>query len=409
MEITPLALTLAFFAGAITVLSPCTLPIVPVALAVGGTGSRRRLAGMLVGFGVVFVVATVVVAAAMAAVGLTTSGLRVVAVISLAVAGLAIAVPAVSSRIWSVLGRRRPAIVAGPRLGSVGGGFGSGLGLGAVTGLLWAPCTGPIMAGVIVSAATLGPSPAAVVLAGAYVAGVAVPLALIGLAGRGIVRRLGSPAVRGRAQRALGVVLILSAVVVGTGFDQRLLTDGFASVPSRPTTPRATPAGDAGLPPPIADSLPDTVVLEDLGPTPEFAGLSAWINSSPLTMASLRGKVVLVHFWTFGCINCIHVQPYVKAWADRYAAAGFVVIGIHTPELSFERDLGNVRQAVADRGVRFPVAMDPDFATWNAFGNGSWPAFHFIDRDGHIRFRYGGEGNYDTAEQVIRELLAEPG
>ena len=123
-------------------------------------------------------------------------------------------------------------------------------------------------------------------------------------------------------------------------------------------------------------------------------------------MASLRGKVVLVEFWTFACINCIHVQPYVTAWHDRYASSGLVVIGVHTPELSFERDLGNVRDAVAKAGIDYPVAVDPGFATWNAFRNGAWPAMYFIDRRGRIRYTHGGEGAYDTSERVIRELLS---
>jgi len=139
-----------------------------------------------------------------------------------------------------------------------------------------------------------------------------------------------------------------------------------------------------------------------------LTGITAWINSAPLTMASLKGKVVLVHFWTFDCINCLHVQPYVKAWYTQYASAGLVVIGVHTPELSFERDLANVRQAVAQDGVAFPVAFDPAYATWNAYHNEYWPAFYFVDRNGHIRHEHFGEGDYAGSEQVIRELLAEP-
>ena len=156
-------------------------------------------------------------------------------------------------------------------------------------------------------------------------------------------------------------------------------------------------------------ATPAPVALDDLGPAPELTGITAWINSTPLTMASLRGKVVLVHFWTFDCINCLHVQPYVKAWASRYASAGLVVIGVHTPELSFERDLANVRQAVTQDGVAFPVAFDPAFATWNAYHNLYWPAFYFVDRAGDIRHEHFGEGDYAGSEQVIRELLAEPG
>jgi thiol-disulfide isomerase/thioredoxin len=168
--------------------------------------------------------------------------------------------------------------------------------------------------------------------------------------------------------------------------------------------PSKTLPGASTAPAPTA---PPAVALEDLGPAPELTGITAWINSDPTTLAALRGKVVLVHFWTFACINCIHVQPYVKAWYDKYGADGFVVIGVHTPELSFERDLGNVRDAVATDGVTFPVAFDPNFATWNAYRNVYWPAFYFIDKQGVIRHEHFGEGDYDGSEAVIRELLAE--
>ena len=126
-------------------------------------------------------------------------------------------------------------------------------------------------------------------------------------------------------------------------------------------------------------------------------------------MAGLRGRPVLVEFWTFACINCIHVQPYVKAWAEQYAGAGLVVIGVHTPELSFERELGNVQDAVAKAGLTYPVAFDPSFSTWNAYHNRFWPAMYFIDKQGHVRHTQFGEGGYDTSEQVIRQLLQAQG
>ncbi len=150
------------------------------------------------------------------------------------------------------------------------------------------------------------------------------------------------------------------------------------------------------------------MALKDYGLAPELAGITAWINSDPTTLASLRGKVVLVHFWTFGCSNCQAVQPYVKDWYSRYGGTDFTVIGVHTPELSFERDLGNVRAAIVKADVRFPVAFDPDFATWNSYGNHYWPAFYFVDRRGRIRYVHFGEGENAQAEQVIRELIAEP-
>ena len=164
---------------------------------------------------------------------------------------------------------------------------------------------------------------------------------------------------------------------------------------------------EAGLPIPIASQLPGPMVLADLGPAPDPVGITAWINSQPRTIASLRGQVVLVHFWTFGCINCRNVQPYVKAWYEHYHAAGLEILSVHTPELSFERDIDNVKQAVVDEGVVYPVAFDPQFATWNKYANSYWPAFYYLDKRGHIRFTWAGEGGYADQEQVIRQLLAE--
>jgi thiol-disulfide isomerase/thioredoxin len=149
--------------------------------------------------------------------------------------------------------------------------------------------------------------------------------------------------------------------------------------------------------------------LPDLGPAPELVGITDWLNTEPTTIAELRGNVVLVHFWTFGCINCVHVQPHVKAWHDRYRDQGLVVLGVHTPELAFERDIDNVRSAVANAGIRYPVAFDPAFRTWDAYGNRYWPAFYFVDRRGHVRHTHYGEGDYASSARVIETLLAEPG
>lgn len=149
--------------------------------------------------------------------------------------------------------------------------------------------------------------------------------------------------------------------------------------------------------------------LPDLGAAPELRGITEWINSPPLTLAGLRGRVVLVHFWTFDCINCQHVQPYVKTWYERYRDQGFTVVGVHTPELDIERDIASVRDAVARKRVAFPVAFDPKYATWNAYGNHYWPAFYFVDKRGRVRHAHFGEGEYERSDQVIRELIAEVG
>ncbi|MEZ5098960.1 MAG: thioredoxin family protein [Thermoleophilia bacterium] len=172
--------------------------------------------------------------------------------------------------------------------------------------------------------------------------------------------------------------------------------------PSAPSFNRAAADG-------AATEVGDAPALEDYGPAPDFAGIAGWLNGAPLDLASLRGRVVLIDFWTYSCVNCLRTLPYLRRWDDAYRAGGLTIVGVHTPEFAFERDAGNVRDAVADLGIRYPVALDPDYGTWNAWGNRYWPAKYLIDRAGHVRFAHFGEGDYDETEAAIRELLAEPG
>jgi thiol-disulfide isomerase/thioredoxin len=360
-----------------------------------------------------------VLASVLASAGLTTDRLRLASAVVLGLVGLTLAANRVGA--WA---ERRLSPVAGfgtrltgrrPRDGLAGG-----LVLGAAIGLVWAPCVGPIMAGVIATAATRGPTLDTIAVALAYVAGVALPIGLIATWGQRASDRMRRAVRSGRLRRGLGVAMLATAVLVASGLDltvENAVADalpagwsgGLVAVEQQPAVQqeldvlRSNPANASSTP----GNAP-AVALEDLGPAPEVAGIQAWINSDPISIASLRGKVVLVEFWTFACINCIHVQPYVSAWYDWYAAEGLVVIGVHTPELSFERELDNVRDAVAKAGIRYPVAVDPGFATWNAYRNSYWPALYFIGRDGRIRHLHIGEGDYDGSERVIRELLAQP-
>jgi cytochrome c biogenesis protein CcdA/thiol-disulfide isomerase/thioredoxin len=397
--------------------------------------------GLILGFGGAFLVTTVLLASTLAAAGVTTAQLRVVSALLLVAFGATLLIPALGRAVerrttWVARATSRYAGAAGrPEApGAADGGdpvpspgLAGGLALGALIGLIWSPCVGPIMAAVIATAVTQGPSPGLLVVTLAYVTGAAIPLAVIAFGGRRAVARLGSGLARERLVRTFGAITVAAGLLVATGLDLPLQTriagllpagwatiDGAAPaaigdpVPSGAATVPEPLLNQDGrpLPSPLADSLPASVTLDDLGPAPELKGITAWINAEPQTLASLKGKVVIVHFWTFGCINCIHVLPYVKDWSERYADAGLVVLGVHTPELSYERDLDNVRDAVDRQGVRFPVAVDPDFASWRAYGNRYWPGFFFIDRGGKIRRADAGEGSYDVREQVIRELLA---
>ena len=410
-----IVLGFAFIAGLFTILAPCTLPVVPLLL--GGTvgGGRRRISRIFVGFGASFLAVTVVFAAVLANLGVTTDRLRLGAAVVLGLVGLSLAWPRVArilDRALIPLQQRAATGRISPRGARQGGSLGD-LAIGAGIGLIWAPCVGPIMAAVIAAAVVSGPSPLAVAIAAAYVAGAVIPLAAIARWGRRVAGAV-DPKRADRLRRAFGVAMTLTSVVVLIGLDVPLQARLTASLPAELSNAlfaiEQQPAVQEGLTVlrPSGAAQTDSVPLEDLGPAPELTGITTWINSEPTTLAALRGKVVLVHFWTFGCINCIHVQPYVKAWYDRYTADGFVVLGVHTPELSFERDIDNVRDAVAKADVRFPVAFDPAYATWNAYRNSYWPAFYFVDKAGRIRHVHFGEGDYDGSEAVIRELLAEP-
>jgi cytochrome c biogenesis protein CcdA/thiol-disulfide isomerase/thioredoxin len=369
---------------------------------------------MFAGFGASFVAATVLVSAALASFGFTTDGLRLAAIAILGLVGLTLAVPRFGDRVQAWIPARAMPFGRTDTSGATApSGFGAGFALGSGIGLVWAPCVGPIMAAVIAAAAVSGPSPVAVAIAAAYVLGAIVPLAAVATWGRRVSARAGGRRSE-RTRRAFGIVMAIVAVTVLTGIDRPILAGATAALPPQLASALFAIEEQPAIQEELTVLRPgnatssDTVPLEDLGAAPELSGITAWINSPPTTIAALRGKVVLVHFWTFGCINCIHVQPYVKAWSDRYATDGFVVLGVHTPELSFERDIDNVRDAVAKADVRFPVAFDPGYATWNAYRNSYWPAFYFVDKAGRIRHVHFGEGDYDGSEAVIRELLAEP-
>jgi cytochrome c biogenesis protein CcdA/thiol-disulfide isomerase/thioredoxin len=434
-----LLLAFAFVGGALTILSPCTLPVIPFVLGSISGGRRSRTTGVVTGFGVTFMASAVLLAAALAALGIPTQPLRIGAALLLGLFGLTLAAPALTrwfERHTAGIGSRGAQIAS-----AAGGDFIGGFVLGAAIGLVWAPCVGPIMAAVIATAVVAGPSGGAIVVSLAYVAGAGFATTAVALIGRSAIVALGGARVMAAIQRGFGLSMIAASLAVVAGVDlligrglARVLPEDVARAliaveersgleeelslirPDREVAEspaaaeRSTPAHrSADLPVPLADALPANVALEDLGQAPEVRDITAWINSEPLSMAQLRGKVVLIHFWTFGCINCIHVQPYVKAWYEHYSGSGFIVLGVHTPELSFERDIENVRKAVADSSVRFPVAFDPSYGTWQAYGNHYWPAFYFVDRAGHIRHIHFGEGDYEGSEQVIRQLLAEPG
>jgi thiol-disulfide isomerase/thioredoxin len=284
-------------------------------------------------------------------------------------------------------------------------------------GLVWTPCAGPILGAVTSLAVTQPGSGATIALVVAYALGAGLPLLGIALGGRAALARLKLRSASAWASRALGVLVLATAGLMAVGADTTISADLTSALPdwtgSLQTLERSqqvqSALGNLGVGPQGTQGAGSQTGLPDLGPAPEFTGIDNWLNSKPLTMAGLRGKVVLVDFWTYSCINCIRTLPYVESWYQKYAAEGLVVVGVHSPEFAFEHDTGNVAAAIARFGITYPVAQDNEFATWNAYANSYWPAHYLIDATGRVRNAHYGEGDYVQTEDEIRTLLADAG
>ncbi len=420
----------AFLAGAGTAISPCVLPVLPALLSAGATGGRRRPVGIVAGLALTFTVTIVGLASVVDGVGLGSSATRTVAIVLLAVFAIVTLVPALSDRVSAPLSRLAR---FGPSDG--GSGFWSGAVVGGALGFLYAPCAGPILAAVITVGSASGD---VIAIALAYAAGSAVVLLAFALGGRALSDRIRA-AGRGPAlHRALGAVMLATALAMAVDLDVRFQTaiadklpasvvnptrslEDSARVtreldnlrgPSKFAAPGEAAAGDddydaqaayrkrAG----IRSSLPV------LGTAPDFTGTQRWFNTpgnAPLSLKGLRGRVVLIDFWTYTCINCIRTFPALRAWHSRYEEAGLTIVGVHAPEFDFEKDAGNVESAIRQNRMRYPVVQDNDLATWRAWGNQYWPAKYLIDADGDVRYVHFGEGEYDETEKAIRSLLRE--
>jgi cytochrome c biogenesis protein CcdA/thiol-disulfide isomerase/thioredoxin len=403
----------AFVAGVGTAVSPCVLPVLPLALSAGATGGPRRPLGVVTGLVVTFTFAIVGLVYAIDALGLPDDLLRKVAIGGLIAFGVALTLPPVAARLEAALSRLSSRVARrdarAPAAGR--GGFASGLAVGAGLGLVYAPCAGPVLAGVITVSASQPFSGGRLATALAYALGSAVALYALMLGGRRVTRRLSA---RGpRLQQALGVVMVVTAVLMLADLDLRFQNAIAQDLPGFLVDPSSGLQRNDAVKRRLAELRggPKSP-LPLLAPAPEIAGTQSWFNTPgerPLTLASLRAqhRVVLVDFWTYTCINCIRTLPEVTAWDRRYRRAGLTVIGVHTPEFPFEKDAANVRRAIARNHIRYPVAQDNDFATWNAFSNQYWPAKYLIDAKGQVRYVHFGEGKYEETEHAIRSLLAE--
>ncbi|WP_426016841.1 cytochrome c biogenesis protein DipZ [Brevundimonas sp. DWR2-3-1b1] len=399
---------LSYLAGVLTIVSPCILPVLPFVFARAGRPFLRNGFPLLVGMAVTFAgVATLAALGGGWAVRANEVG-RWIALAVMAVLGLSLLFPALGDRLM------RPFVAAGSwltdraeRHSGDQGEVRASLLLGVATGLLWAPCAGPILGVILTGAALQGAGVGTTVLLLAYAAGAATSLGLALLIGGRVFKAMkGALGVGEWVRRGLGVLVLIGVVIIGLGADTGLLTRISAA-----STGRIEQAllGSIGRGMPTNEAPTDLANLPVEGMMPPLNGATTWINTPPLTTEQLRGKVVVVDFWTYSCINCIRSIPYVRAWAEKYKDQGLVVIGVHTPEFAFEKSEANVRQNIQRLGITYPVAMDNEFAIWRAFKNQYWPAHYFIDAKGQIRHHHFGEGDYDGSERVIQQLLKEAG
>jgi cytochrome c biogenesis protein CcdA/thiol-disulfide isomerase/thioredoxin len=412
-----LLMLFALVAGAGTALSPCVLPILPAILAAGVTGDRRRPLGVVTGLALSFTFATVALVYVINALGLPNGLARDLAIVVLFAFGFSLLIPPIGDRVEAFASRLAP----GPARFR-GDGFGSGLVVGASLGLVYAPCAGPILAGVIVVSAAQNFTAGRLAVALSYAVGSAIVLYLLLLGGRRLTQRLNP--VRGRVQMAMGAVMVLVAIAMTANLDVRFQTAIASGLPrflvnptknleqSKAISTDLASVSQHGTPVVPASQLNQPVSLQTYGPAPDFTGTQDWFNTpggEPLSMSDLRGKVVLVDFWTYTCINCIRTLPYLEAWQQRYGNQGFTVVGVHSPEFPFEKDAGNVQDAIRQNHLTYPVVQDNDLATWDAWGNQYWPADYLVDAQGNVRDAHFGEGDYAQTERAIRTLLQEEG
>ncbi|RSB31022.1 cytochrome c biogenesis protein/redoxin [Enterobacter cloacae] len=391
-------LIIAFLGGMISLLSPCTLPVIPLLFA-GFQGQRRHILALLAGMIVMFTLVALVATAASSWIAQATIAGRWVALVVLAIAALALIFPTFAQRIAG------PAVSAGNLLNTRSGqtrGMISAFLAGLAVGLLWSPCAGPIL-GAIFSLNIAGHSAIATgALLAAYGSGCALMLGLLVAGGRTLMAPLRArSALMERLRKGVGVVMLATVAFNATGMTSVLkgangvadrLENSLLSL-AKPTT---TPV-----------KLQPVVMTEPSSQLPSLSGGTGWINGDPVTSDSLRGKVVLIDFWTWDCINCQHTLPYVRDWAKKYQSQGLVVIGVHTPEYPWEKPLASVQKAVTKWQLPYRVVTDNNYQIWNAFGNQYWPAHYYFDAKGQLRYTSFGEGNYDQQEKVIQQLLKE--
>jgi cytochrome c biogenesis protein CcdA/thiol-disulfide isomerase/thioredoxin len=413
----------SLLSGIVTVLSPCVLPVLPIVLSSSTSKGKRRPLGVIAGLILSFSIFTLAISQIVRVLGISATALRYVAIAVIGLLGVSMIIPKISEWIEQALSFIPNLVKDGNKEGN---GFLPGFLTGLSLGLVWAPCAGPILASVTALAATQEVSLASVIVVISYAIGSGIPLLGIAYGGRSLINKVPFLSKNlGKVQKGFGVVMILTAVLIALNVDVMVttwLTDALPGGLSRmltafETSDTVTEQLDAisgRTDQPAYFTVDDSEVvpgetLPVLAVAPEITGITNWLNSEPLTLSDLRGKVVIVDFWTYSCINCVRTLPYLTDWHDKYADDGLVIVGVHTPEFEFEKETKNVADALERFDINYPVAQDNDYKTWRSYSNRYWPAKYIIDAEGNLRYFHFGEGKYEQTELVIQQLMAEIG
>lgn len=389
----------AFLEGLGIILSPCILPILPLMLSGGIAAGKKRPFGIILGFVVMFSIVTLFLRELVGVSGIMPNLIRHVSLVVLALFGVVMLFDVLYERFSLITQRFGQVGARSASLNNPDGGFFSGLLLGALISIIWTPCAGPLLAAVIVETITSQTTLTGYFIVLAFALGSAVPMLIITLLGRGAINRLGflkrHPKI---VRKVLGVILIVAAGLLASGISTNLVVGQSSTIKGKSHVAEKSSSA----------ALPRTTLLDALSyayPAPKFQQISHWINSKPLTMSELKGKVVLVDFWTYSCINCLRTIPFIKQLYQHYHDKGLVVVGVHSPEFPFEHNLANVTAAVKRLAIPYPVALDNNFATFTGFGNRYWPAQYLINQQGRVVYTHFGEGGEEILAHNIQVLL----
>lgn len=409
----PLLFAIAFVSGLVTILAPCIWPLLPIILSTSVGASKLKSFGITLGILLSFGAFTLSVSYLVSALKFDPEVLRYFAVVVIGFLGVMLALPPLS-RFLEAQVSKLSGIFAQTTTSQKRSGFVGGLIIGLALGLVWTPCAGPILATIATLAATQAVNFGILAITFFYLLGVGIPLFIFSVSSSTIFSKTQIlNKFTGRIQQIFGVVMILTAVAIYTGYDRTLqakLLDYFPSYSNFLNKLENTGGVQQQLEQlKDGDDSQSKSNLKILGDAPDFVGVNNWLNSEELSISDLKGKVVLVDFWTYTCINCIRTLPYVTGWYERYKNSNFVVVGVHTPEFEFEKKKENVEDAIKQYKINYPVAQDNDFATWRNYNNRYWPAKYLIDASGKVRYTHFGEGKYKETEENIQTLIREAG